>query len=127
MKYFSYSSDPPGNPVLQLNIDQVADLGYYRKGALHSCTGIIGNPTRELILEILYVNTTEYKEIPESILRDLKRNKTVTGCKAIEHITFGLHFSSEMQDSKIRCRPSGNINNNTIAEEILKLIPSKFS
>ncbi|CAC5391890.1 unnamed protein product [Mytilus coruscus] len=112
----------PGKPVLHLSADQVIDLGFYRDTSFHTCTGIIGNPTRELILEILYVNTTEYKEIPGSILQGLKRNKTTTHCQNYEQIEFWLLFSSEMQDSKIRCRPSGNVDNDTIAEEFLILI-----
>ncbi|CAC5391889.1 unnamed protein product [Mytilus coruscus] len=114
---------PPGKPVLQLSVDQVIDLGFYRDTSVHSCTGLIGNPTKELVIEILYVNTTEYKEIPASVLKDLKRNKTTTECQNFEQIQFGLLFSSEMHDSKIRCRPSGNVNNDTIAEESLILIP----
>lgn len=97
------------------------DLGFYRD--LGSCSGIIGNPTRELILEILYVNTNEYKEIPGSILQ---RNKSATECQNYEQIKFGLLFSLEMKDSRIRCRPSGNVNNETIAEESLVLIPRKL-
>lgn len=100
------------------------DLGFYRD--INVCTGKTGNPPRELALEILYVNATEYMEIPGSILQALKRNKTTIGCQNYEQIEFGLYFTSEMQDSKIRCRPSGNINNDTIAEESLILIPSKL-
>ncbi|XP_071163004.1 uncharacterized protein [Mytilus edulis] len=113
----------PEKPVLKLSADQVIDLGFYRHTSFHTCTGIIGNPTRELILEIVYANTTEYTEIPDSILKDLKRNKTTPQCQNYEQIQFWLLFSSEMQDSKIRCRPSGNVNNDTIAEEHLFLIP----
>ncbi|CAC5391886.1 unnamed protein product [Mytilus coruscus] len=112
---------PPEKPVLKLSVDQVVDLGFYRDTNL--CTGIIGNPPRELILEIVYVNTTEYKEIPGSILQDLRRNKTISECQNYEQIEFGLSFSPEMQDSKIRCRSSENVNNDTIAEESLILIP----
>lgn len=121
-----YYLDYPGKPVLKLSVDQVIDLGFYRHSSVHSCAGIIGNPMRELILEIAYVNTKEYKEIPGSILRDLHRNKSTTERQNYEQIQFGLLFSSEMKDSKIRCRPSGNVNNETIAEESLVLIPRKL-
>lgn len=121
-----YYLDFPGKPVLKLSVDQVIDLGFYRDSNVHSCAGIIGNPMRELILEILYVNTNEYKGIPGSILKDLRRNKSTTERQNYEKIEFALLFSSEMKDSKIRCRPSGNVNNETIAEESLALIPRKF-
>lgn len=118
--------DPPGNATLQLNADQVIDLGFYRDDRLHSCTGVIGNPPQELILEILYANTTGYQELSGPILEDLKRNKTTISCRTFESITFGLRFSSKMKGAKIRCRPAGNINNDTLAEDSLFLIPSKL-
>lgn len=105
--------------------DQVIDLGFYRDTGAHSCTGIVGYPAMDLILEILYINTTVYHEIQDAKLKDFKRNTSIASCHSRQEITFGLLFTADMDEAKIRCRPLEVLDNETFAEASLFLIPSK--
>ncbi|VDI00994.1 Hypothetical predicted protein, partial [Mytilus galloprovincialis] len=113
----------PGSPVLTLSEDQVVDLGFYRDTGAHSCTGIVGYPAMDLILEILYINTTVYHEIQDAKVKDFKRNISIASCQSRQEITFGLLFTADMDEAKIRCRPLEVLDNETFAEASLFLIP----
>lgn len=132
--YFLYSyitiSDSPGKPILKLNADQVIDLEFdggvfYRGDRFHTCKGDVGNPSKQLIIEMMYGNQTMFQMVPEADIAFLQPMSTRNYCQNNEEIKFGLRFSSQMNGGKVRCRVSGIYDNKTTSdEETMQLIPS---
>lgn len=63
--------------------------------------------------------------VPEADIDFLTRLPIGGYCENKEEIKFGLRFSSQMNDGKVRCRVSGIYDNKTTSEEeTMQLIPS---
>ncbi|XP_052103565.1 uncharacterized protein LOC127737073 [Mytilus californianus] len=118
----------PSNPNLEMNKDQVINLGYYRPGFEHVCSGDVGEPPRNLIIEIQHTGSTSFEPLQDQFIkiiftkiqREHCYNNTMT-------VLFGMLFSPEMINSKIRCLVNDSVslgNNEIFADtEDLHLIP----
>ncbi|CAG2224126.1 HMCN [Mytilus edulis] len=121
-------SRKPSIPNLEMNKDQVINLGYYRPGFEHVCSGDVGEPPGNLILEIQHTGSTSFEPLQDqfikiiftSIEREHCYNNTMT-------VVFGMLFYSAMINGKIRCRVDNSVSlgtNEIFADtEDLHLIP----
>lgn len=113
-----------------MNPDQVIDLGFYRPGHEHVCSGDVGEPPGNLAIEIKYYNSSRFVPVIDENIdiqstqfnKQTCRNNTMT-------VVFGLLFTPEMDGGRIRCRVEDTpsvLDNETIADiKDLALIPGK--
>ncbi|XP_076098968.1 uncharacterized protein LOC143068637 [Mytilus galloprovincialis] len=107
----------PSNPNLEMNKDQVINLGYYRPGFEHVCSGDVGEPPGNLILEIQHTGSTSFEPLLDQFIKIIFTNIQREHCyNNTMTVVFGMLFSPEMINSKIRCRVanSASLENNDI-------------
>ena len=88
-----------------MNPDQVIYLGFYRQGHEHVCSGDVGEPPGNLVIEMKYYNSSSFEPVLDENIdihstqynKQTCRNTTMT-------VVFGLLFTPEMDGGRIRCR-----------------------
>lgn len=111
-----------------MNKDQVINLGYYRPGFEHVCSGDVGEPPGNLIIEIKQSGSNSYEMLQDQFIKiiftNIQREKCYNNTMTV---VFGMLFSPEMINSKIRCRVADSVslgNNDIFADTAdLHLIP----
>lgn len=120
---FSLTKDPE-KPILTLNADQVINLGFYRAEQVHTCEAVVGYPIQDLVVEMLYANASVYVELNSSQILIKTKENTPDTCKRNQKIEFGILFTENMVNAKVRCRVSGIDSINTTSDEqAVYLIP----
>ncbi|CAG2222206.1 unnamed protein product [Mytilus edulis] len=115
---------PPGNTILKLSPDQIANLGTYRSWFLHSCEADIGFPAGDLSIEIMKSGDLEFRSLDVTI-ESSQDNKT--SCEIHRKIEFGIVFTSNMEKAIIRCKVMNTFFQDSSAfysnNETISLIP----
>ncbi|XP_063427238.1 uncharacterized protein LOC134710771 [Mytilus trossulus] len=121
----------PSIPNLEMNKDQVINLGYYRPGFEHVCSGDVGEPPGNLILEIQHTDSTFFEPLQDQFIKIIFTNIEREHCyNNTMTVVFGMLFYSEMINGKIRCRVDNSVSlgtNEIFADtEDLQLIPEEI-
>lgn len=106
--------------------DQIVGLTSPRTSNLHTCTGVIGNLTGEIKVEIQLEGNDDYQKISPSYIT---KTETTENCEIIRVLKFWIGFSVAMFNATIRCKATNGLHPDDAPKysnhEMLSLVSSK--
>ena len=110
-----------------MHADQVIDLQFYRLNSENECEADVGNPPGYLVIEVQNGNSTDYDEIPSIDITYVDNTTTSGDCSNTQLLKFGMNYTSDMDNGKIRCRVESNVGDEMMSvEKELLLIPREY-
>ena len=115
-------------PVLTLDVDQIADLGFYRGGREHSCEAVLGYPTGTLSVVYKKTGDSSFQEFSSAQLDNSYTTSTsdVDSCTQKQTATFGLVFTAADDGAAVKCILSHSGDDLESEVDTLQLIPCEL-
>ncbi|XP_063425657.1 uncharacterized protein LOC134709425 [Mytilus trossulus] len=112
---------------MTLHSDQIVGLTTPRISHLHTCTGVIGNLTGDIKVEIQLAGNANYQSISPSYSTI---TDTTVNCEIMRVLKFWLGFTAAMYNATIRCQVTNGLFSDGSpkysSSETLQLVSSDF-